>query len=169
VEASRPRALAQLGIDANEWVAARPGRTWLALSGYGRHDPAAGWVAFGDDAAAAAGLAAATGSSDSPLFCGDAIADPLAGVHAALAAWCSWRRGGGALLDLSLWGVVASVLAEGDARRGARVRRTRSGWEVATDGGTAPVAAPRARRPRGLARALGADTQPVLRELGVAC
>jgi crotonobetainyl-CoA:carnitine CoA-transferase CaiB-like acyl-CoA transferase len=169
VEASRPRALAQLGIDANDWVAARPGRTWIALSGYGRREPAAGWVAFGDDAAAAAGLAAATGEPDSPLFCGDAIADPLTGMHAALAAWCSWRRGGGALLDLSLCGVVASVLAEDGARTGAHVRRAGSGWEVATDDGTAPVATPRARRPRGRARPLGADTRRVLRELGAAC
>ncbi|MBW2418529.1 MAG: CoA transferase, partial [Deltaproteobacteria bacterium] len=36
VEATRPRALAQLGIDAEALVAERPGITWVGITGYGR-------------------------------------------------------------------------------------------------------------------------------------
>ena len=36
------------------------------------------------------------------MFCGDAIADPMTGMHAALAAYASWLAGGGHLLSLSL-------------------------------------------------------------------
>ena len=36
IEGSRPRALAQLGIDADAVVASRPGCTWVSITGYGR-------------------------------------------------------------------------------------------------------------------------------------
>ena len=92
-------------------MAARAGRVWLSITGYGRGDAAPGRVAFGDDAAVAAGAAHAVADADGPLFCADAIADPLTGLHAALAAWACWRAGGGALLDVSLCGVTAHALA----------------------------------------------------------
>jgi hypothetical protein len=44
------------------------------------------------------------------LFCGDAIADPLTGMHAALAALASVRAGGGHLLSLSLHQTVRHCL-----------------------------------------------------------
>ncbi len=94
VESSRPRALQQLGIDARALVENVPGLVWLSITGYGRALPQAHWVAFGDDAAAAAGLAQAmTPAREAPLFCGDAIADPLAAMHAALAALSFHLRG----------------------------------------------------------------------------
>jgi hypothetical protein len=65
VEASRPRALAQLGIDAHELVATGP-RVWLSITGYGRADAAAHRVAFGDDAAVAGGLVADPGGGEDP-------------------------------------------------------------------------------------------------------
>ena len=102
VEGSRPRALRQMGIEAEALLRANPGLTWLGITGYGRSLPQADWVAFGDDAAVAAGVAAAT--ADPPRFCGDALADPLTGIHAACAALAHWRGGGGVLLDLSLPG-----------------------------------------------------------------
>ena len=170
VESARPRALAQLGIDAEALVADVPGLVWVSITGYGRREPESNWVAFGDDAAAAAGLAAATGAEEgTPLFCGDAIADPLTGLHAALAAWASWRRGGGQLLDLALRDVTAHVLAFGGAADAASVRWTGKGWEVVAAGECAPVLEPRARIASGRARALGADTEAVLGELGISC
>lgn len=113
VEASRPRALRQLGVVAEEWVAARPGRVWLSITGYGRSEPEANWVAFGDDAAMAAGLGWCVPESEAPLFVGDAIADPLTGLHAALAAFAYWQRGQGALLGVALRDVVAACIASG--------------------------------------------------------
>jgi len=177
VEASRPRALRQLGIDAEALVRRIPGSVWVSITGHGRAGTDADRVAFGDDAACAAGLAAATGTPEAPLFCGDAIADPLAGIQAALAAWEAWRAGGGVLLDISLaraaaWSAFAREPApEGgpDARAGVQVLRRAGGHEVIAEGERAPVAPPRVRRPRGRARPLGADTAAVLREAGVPC
>jgi crotonobetainyl-CoA:carnitine CoA-transferase CaiB-like acyl-CoA transferase len=147
-----------------------PGLTWVSVTGYGRREPGAGWIAFGDDAAVAAGLAAATGGRGAPpLFCGDAIADPLTGIHAALAALACWQGGGGYLLDFALSDVVAHVLSFGPAPSAASVHRTAAGWEVVAGPERAVVAPPRARPVRRPAPALGADTERVLEELGLSC
>jgi crotonobetainyl-CoA:carnitine CoA-transferase CaiB-like acyl-CoA transferase len=165
VESSRPRALAQLGVDTESLVERIPGLTWVSLTGYGRREPGAGWIAFGDDAGVAAGLANATAvEGGPPLFCGDAIADPLAGLHAALAALAHWSGGGGVLLDIALTDVVAHVLAFGPPASPARVERSGSGWEIVVGQRRASVAPPRARPVRGPARPLGADTERVLEE-----
>ena len=69
--------------------------TWISLTGHGREAPEGDWIAFGDDAGVAAGLATVMRhAAGEPVFCGDAIADPMAGMHAALVAWWSHRRGG---------------------------------------------------------------------------
>ena len=166
VESARPRALAQLGVDAESLVERVPGLTWVSLTGYGRREPGADWVAFGDDASVAAGLATATAvDGGPPLFCGDAIADPLAGLHAALAALAGWSGGGGYLLDIALTDVVAHILAFGPAPSPARLERSGPGWEVVADRQRADVSPPRARPVRRPARPLGADTERVLEEL----
>ena len=103
IEASRPRALRHMGIFAEQLLEEKPGLTWISITGYGREEPEANWIAYGDDAAVAAGLSAeihkVTGQW---MFCGDAIADPLTGMHAAVAGYASWLAGGGHLLLLSL-------------------------------------------------------------------
>lgn len=107
VEASRPRALRQLGIEAGAMIQANPHLTWISITGYGREDPQSEWIAYGDDAGVAAGLSyLMRQAAGQQLIVGDAIADPLTGLHAALAAWASWRKGGGALIALSLVDVV---------------------------------------------------------------
>jgi len=168
IENARPRALAQLGVDAERLVG--EGLVWVSITGYGRREPQAHWTAYGDDAAAASGLAAATGDPDAPLFCGDAIADPIAGIHAAVAALAQWRSGEGALLELALCDVTAHCLHFGGEGLCARVEARNSGFEVVADGGArVPVASPRAALPAGHARPLGADTASVLREFRIGC
>ncbi len=112
LEGSRPRALRQMGIVAEDILAANPGLSWISITGYGRREPGASWIAYGDDAGVAAGLSAimhaATGHR---VICGDAIADPLTGLHAALAGWASWQAGGGHLIDLSLVQTVRHCIA----------------------------------------------------------
>jgi hypothetical protein len=170
VESARPRALSQLGIDAEALVRAVPGLVWVSITGYGRRDPGANWVAFGDDAAAAAGLVVATAAgSGTPLFCGDAIADPLTGLHAALAALRAWREGGGVLLDLALREVAAHALGPRPARENAKLHRSGDGWEIEVGGERQAVLPPRARPVCKRAPSLGADTAAVLREVGAAC
>lgn len=151
IESSRPRALGQLGIQAESFVEEH-GVTWVGLTGYGRQEPEAGWVAFGDDAAAAAGLVA-TAADGTPCFCGDAIADPLAGLHAAVASLATWAGGRARLVDISLYGVAAEV------------RR----FQTSLGEGVEEPAPARARAVRRHARVLGRDTEAVRRELEVPC
>lgn len=112
IEAARPRALRQLGIDADALVRAQAGLTWITITGHGTQGDCGEWVAFGDDAAVAAGLShelfAATGLIG---FVGDAIADPLTGIAAAHAASAQHRQGIGARLILSMAGVVRAGIA----------------------------------------------------------
>jgi len=159
LESARPRALEQLGIDAAALVAARPGLSWVSLTGYGRMPPQSGWVAFGDDAAVAAGLSALLPRfAGRPIFCADAVADPLTGLHAALAAWHSWLDGQSRLIALSLHEVTAhccSVTAPADPAE----------WEDMLDYAGIAAAAPYARPVAGAARPLGADTAEILAAL----
>ncbi|MEV5835153.1 CoA transferase [Nocardia sp. NPDC052112] len=106
IEASRPRALAQLGLAPGD-RAHRDGQIWLSLTGYGRADPMR--VAFGDDAAVAGGLVG--WDTGEPVFCGDAIADPLTGICAALAVCGAVHGGGGLLIDLSMRATSAAFAA----------------------------------------------------------
>jgi hypothetical protein len=189
VESARPRALAQLGIDAHALVRSHPGLVWVSITGYGREEPMGHWVAFGDDAAAAAGLLVTTrrsaaprgGGTDGkhreetvPVFCADAIADPLTGLHAASAALAAWQHGGGVLLDVALSRVAASALRHCVALPRAIVRKQAADrgdgdWVVTADGRTCTVAPPRARAVAGKAAEHGADTRAVLAELRIAC
>jgi crotonobetainyl-CoA:carnitine CoA-transferase CaiB-like acyl-CoA transferase len=148
IESSRPRGLAQLGIDAAELVGSDGPQVWISITGYGRDGAAANRVAFGDDAAAAGGLVCMADSM--PVFCADAIADPLTGLAAADACLHALETGGRWLLDVSM-SAVSSVMA---------------GPKLAVPPGV-EVASPRARPIVAPAPALGAGTADVLRELGV--
>ncbi len=127
LEGSRPRALRQMGILAEELLQSQPGLTWVSITGYGRNDPEGNWVAFGDDAGVAAGLSAILHAVTGEwLICADAIADPLTGLHAAVAGWHYWRAGGGGLVALSLEQTVRHCIvatAPGDGDYTARQRR----------------------------------------------
>jgi len=175
VESSRPRALRQLGISAEDIVATRPGRVWVSITGYGRDEPMGNWVAFGDDAAAAGGLVVwPDGTGGTPIFCGDAVADPLTAMHAALAALSHWQRGGGALLDVALQRVATFVVAQPVTLPRGRVDACGrdgaiSDWKVVVAEERCSVAAPRARPATARAPDLGADTLDVLEEHGISC
>ena len=148
IEASRPRALAQLGLDAPDLVRSGGPRIWLSITGYGRSDDAANRVAFGDDAAAAGGLV--VWNDDAPLFCADALADPVTGLTAAEACLQTLAVGGRWLLDVSM-----------SAVSGALTGPTLPAPRALT------VTHPRARPVGARAPALGADTTRVLSELGI--
>lgn len=103
IEGSRPAALERRGLGPHD-VAPRPGGIWLRISGYDDFRPA-----FGDDAAVAGGLVGA--APDGPVFCGDAIADPLTGLEATAAVVESLSRGGGELIHVSMAAVAATYAA----------------------------------------------------------
>ncbi|WP_019731056.1 CoA transferase, partial [Mycobacterium avium] len=93
IEGSRPAALRRRGLGPAD-IAPRPGRIWLQITAFDDDRPG-----FGDDAAVGGGLVGT--SAAGPVFCGDAIADPLTGLQAALAVAESLGRGGGELIRLS--------------------------------------------------------------------
>ena len=140
--------------------AARDGRsaTWCATA-----DPRSGSPspATGAPATRPTGSRSATtpppragwssGRTRVPLFCADAVADPLTGLTAADACLERAAAGGRWLLDVSMAAVSAglsgpTMAVSAGARRGPAARRGRS---------------------RRTAPALGADTAHVLAELGI--
>jgi crotonobetainyl-CoA:carnitine CoA-transferase CaiB-like acyl-CoA transferase len=147
IEASRPRALEQLGIHAADEVRGGGPQVWVSITGYGRTDPS-GRVAFGDDAAAGGGLV--VWHQGTPVFCADAVADPITGLAAANACINALASGGRCLLDVSMAGVSAEL----------------AGPMLPTSPDVT-VAPPRARPVVRAAAELGADTAQVLAELGL--
>jgi CoA-transferase family III len=111
VEAARPRALLQLGIDAAAQVGRYPGLVWITITGHGASGEAAGWIGFGDDCGVAGGLSAALRDATGHTgFVGDAIADPLTGIASALTAWTQWQSGSGGRWGLAMSDVVNQCL-----------------------------------------------------------
>ncbi len=148
ITASRPRALDQLGLDAEELVRRHRPRVWLKISGYGPAGGSSNRVAFGDDAAVAGGLVAWEGPV--PCFCGDAVADPLTGLAGTAAVLSALESDAAWILEASMADIAAGA----------------AGPALAVDGldPSPPPAAPAAPGP---VRDLGADTTTVLRDLGV--
>lgn len=138
LEASRPHALARLGLEAEALVAA--GVTWVSITAHGRSAPDR--VGFGDDVAACAGLV-----GPGPIFVADAVADPLTGLAAAAATLASLRGPRAQLLDVAMSRVAAWA---------ASVPSPNLGGHRALP--------PRARRPSGRAAGVGVDTGAVLQE-----
>ncbi|HEX7944889.1 MAG TPA: CoA transferase, partial [Phenylobacterium sp.] len=105
ITGARPRAFAGLGFDPEEIVDG--GAVWVSITGYG-------WgrgqrVAFGDDAAAAGGLVDWT--VDEPRFLGDALADPVTGLAAAVGALEALYSGGAMFVDAGLAPCAAGAAA----------------------------------------------------------
>jgi hypothetical protein len=138
IESSRPRALRHLGILAEHAVAA--GTSWLSVTARGRQENAVG---FGDDVAAGAGLTVEDGDELLPV--GDAIADPLTGVTAAVAATAALSSTEARLIDVSMLHVAAETVGEGPTLPRHQVLRRRGAWWVEYDGGCVRIEEPRQR------------------------
>lgn len=110
VTAARPRAIEALDLDLARRVR-DDGLVWVSITGYGYDGPWRDRVAFGDDAAVAGGLAVEAGGREAPVFVGDAAADPIAGLHAAVAACTCLDDRRGAFVDVSMRDGVAAALA----------------------------------------------------------
>ena len=136
VESSRPRALAQLGLDAHEVVAA--GTPWVSITARGR---ASDTIGFGDDVAACAGHVVVDGCDLLPV--GDALADPLAGVRAAWECVAA-LDGPSRLVEVSMLDVARTAAAGGVPEH--RVERRDGVWWLETAAGSCRVESPR-RRP----------------------
>ncbi|KEZ19707.1 putative acyl-CoA transferase/carnitine dehydratase [Sphingobium yanoikuyae] len=154
VAAARPRALAQLGIDADALVREVPGLVWVTITGHGADGDAAHWIGFGDDCSVAGGLSAALQQASGRIgFGGDACADPMTGLHAAHRALAQWHEGMGAHLLLSMSAVVAEAIDWERARDAAGFTATLQRWAEA-EGAPFPAMAARTTGP---VPALGQD------------
>jgi len=105
ISSARMRALQQLGLDPFEVVDRRPGLTWVGISAYGLTGPWSNRIGYGDDTAVAGGLLI---REPTPTFCADAIADPVTGLYAAIAALAVSASGGG-VVDAALRDAAAHV------------------------------------------------------------
>lgn len=143
LEASRPPALHRLGLDADHLV--DHGVSWVSITAYGRDSDAVG---FGDDVAAGAGLVTADLAP-----CGDALADPLAGVTAAAHAVEALQGDHAVLVDLSMHHVAAAAATS--PMEAHEVHHRDGRWWVECAEGLLPVADPEPRTPRGPAAAAG--------------
>ena len=144
IEGSRPRVMDRIGIDPAAVVAR--GTSWLSITAYGREGAYRNRVGFGDDVAVAAGLAIA---GDPPLFVADALADPIAGLFAAVAGLACLGATDCHLVDASLY----------------RAARYANGSSPVLHAAPDVASPPRARSSRGVAEAVGASTDEILAEL----
>jgi hypothetical protein len=113
IESSRPRALVQFGIDPNQLVREKAGLTWISITAHGGTGAASDWIGFGDDCGVAGGLSSALFRASGKIgFVGDAIADPLTGIIAALQAWEGWTSGQSRRTVLSMSAISAMALQQ---------------------------------------------------------
>lgn len=141
VESSRPRAMRQIGIIAEDFVAS--GVSWLSITAHGRDRFDGIRVGFGDDAAVAGGLWV---GGDRPMFVADAVSDPMTGLRAGAEAARMLASGWSCGVAVSLAGVAASVqMLDPGAVEAGVVERAGSCW-----------AKPVARRVSARAAAMGA-------------
>lgn len=156
IESSRPRALRHLGIDASVLVGEVPGLVWLSITGHGATGEAANWTGIGNDCGVAAGLSRAMADAGGSIgYVGDAIADPLTGISAALEGWRAYRKGRAARLGFAMSAITRRALEEERAFDPALLDAELKGWSGAT-GRPFPTVPRRAMAAP--VHALGADT-----------
>jgi crotonobetainyl-CoA:carnitine CoA-transferase CaiB-like acyl-CoA transferase len=160
IESARPRVLAQWGFSLSDIFKTNSDLIWVSVTGYGRESARANWVGFGDDVAAAAGLVA--NGSDSPMFIGDAIADPLAGLVAAASAFACLATGGGFLVDASLFAAATFIATTPPIKEAATIEQYDGAWMQRGSGWSEPVLQPRAISTHARAHPLGADSDTIL-------
>lgn len=149
IEASRPRALRQLGIIAEDYVRQKSGKIWARLTAYGQSENRIG---FGDDIGISAGLASVMDKAHGePCFVGDAIADPVNGLHLALAIQASLNQGGGVVIDVSMRDVLRYAMGEVSDN----VAEIAKDWRAIAEKDAAPLY--EMRRSSGVVKSLGAD------------
>jgi hypothetical protein len=162
IESARPRALAQIGIDAAQIVSTTPGLVWLSITGHGAAGDASGWVGFGDDCSVAGGLTAALrAASGAAGFVGDAIADPLTGMEAARVGWEAWSARHSGRFVLAMSHVAARAVAAARSENPLEFNSALRAWSAAA-GLPFPTVD---RRPIGTLPAFGEQTRSCLERI----
>lgn len=149
IEASRPRVFEQLGLNAEALVAEKPGKIWARVTAYGQQSNRIG---FGDDIGVSAGLShLMERAHGETCFVGDAIADPLMGLHLALAIQAFLKKGNGAVIDIAMVDVVRYAMGDFGDEVGAAAKA----WQAIADNDVRELYP--LRKQSGAVKALGAD------------
>jgi len=157
IEASRPRALRHLGIDADALVREVPGLVWLTVTGHGATGEAANWIGVGNDCAVAGGVSRALAEAAGEIgYVGDALADPLTGITVALEGWRAYQTGEATRIGFAMSAIVARALAEEKEHDAVALQAELRAWGAAV-GKLFPKLPP--REVTGPVRDLGADTE----------
>lgn len=112
-----PRVMKNFGLDYSVLREINPKLIMVSISGYGATGPYRNYVSYGPGIEAMTGLSQLTGYKDGPpMRLGVALADAVAGFHAAYATLLAlrWRRltGEGQHIDISLREPLTCFLAE---------------------------------------------------------
>lgn len=110
VTSARPRAFDAIGLAPAQVFAINPGLIWVAITAFGWWAGNGLRVGFGDEAAVAGGLV--NWRDDVPHFAGDAVADPLTGLAAAVAALAAIEERNGVLIDAAMASVAACFASQ---------------------------------------------------------
>lgn len=116
VENFSPRVVEQFGLDYDSLVKVNPGIVMVRMPGFGLEGPWRDYVGWALNIEQLAGMSAATGYADGPPCNIQGPADPIAGVHAAIALLAALehrqRTGEGQLIEVAQIEVGAAVTAE---------------------------------------------------------
>jgi len=115
IENFSTRVISNWGMDYERLKEVRPDIIMVSMSGMGQTGPWKDFVAFGPALQALSGLTYLTSfAQESPLGLGYAYADPVAGLHAALAILAALefrdRTGKGQHIDLSQYEAMCTLL-----------------------------------------------------------
>ncbi len=106
---ARPRAFEPLGIEPATMFEQNRKLIWVAITGHGWTGNESEWTGFGDDAAISGGLVNWSPELDRPSFLGDALADPLTGISAAIGAIDAVLSRTSCLMDAALSRTAAGI------------------------------------------------------------
>lgn len=117
VENNSPRVVRNLGISYDALKEVNPRLVMLSESGLGATGPQSAYVAFGTNIEASSGLVSVIGYGPGENFrTGSFYADPLAGVHGAIAVMAAIlhreQSGSGQYIDLALQEAATAFLGE---------------------------------------------------------
>jgi crotonobetainyl-CoA:carnitine CoA-transferase CaiB-like acyl-CoA transferase len=116
VENFSPRVVEQFGLDFESLVAVNPDVIMVRMPGFGLEGPWRDYVGWALNIEQLAGMSAVTGYPDGPPCNLQGPADPIAGVHAAVALLAALRHhertGEGQLIEVAQIEVGAAVTAE---------------------------------------------------------
>jgi crotonobetainyl-CoA:carnitine CoA-transferase CaiB-like acyl-CoA transferase len=116
IENFSPRVVEQLGLGPEAVLAINPGLTVVRMPAFGLSGPWRDRVGFAQTIEQAAGLAFLTGYEGEMPVIPNGICDPIAGVHAAIAALLGLRRrrrgGRGCVIEAPMIGGALNTAAE---------------------------------------------------------